>query len=326
MLALENKANSKALVFPEVSRNATSLFAPHFDLHQQPFTSNMDRRQYFSHESAMEVINTLQYALRSGEGITKVIGESGTGKTYLTANLLAAMSNDFHVIKLLYPAGSSQSLLKTILDEMCISYHEDMNNQQLTKLILAALCDYYARYEHPVVLVIDNAERMPLAALATLSTLNNLETQYRKLLQTILIGTPELDEKLSHGSLDSLRQRIGFVAELKALTREQTLAYVDERVKLSQNEVYKLFADDALTSLYKYSRGLPRLINLISYKAMMLAYGQGLKVISRKHVVLAAKDTQQVKDYLSLRFPLWGYIPFTLAFIGCVALVFIKFV
>ena len=326
MLALENRFDNRELVFPASSQHISAQFAPHFGLRQQPFISNLDRRYFFSHESAVEVINTLQYAIKSGEGITKITGISGIGKTFLTANLLSTMHDSFFVIKILNPAGSPQSLLKAILDEMCSDYRDDANDQQLTKLVLAALCAFYAKFNTPVVLSIDNAERLPIETLATLSTLNNLETQHRKLMQTILIGSNELDKKLKHPSLTSLRRRISFSAELKPLNREETINYIKDRTRISGNFNSELFSAKALKAIYKMSRGVPLLINIISHKGMMLAYGEGAHQVDRAHIMYAAKDTQQVSEYKRWKAPIAVYLPFVLALIASMVLIAIRYI
>jgi len=318
MLALENRFEDKQLAFPASSQHISAQFAPHFGLRQQPFISNLDRRYFFSHESAVELINTLQYAIKSGEGITKITGESGIGKTFLTANLLSTMHDSFFVIKILNPAGTPRSLLKAILDEMCSDYRDEANDQQLTKLVLAALCAFYAKFNTPVVLSIDNAERLPIETLATLATLNNLETQHRKLMQTILIGSTELDKKLKHHSLTSLRQRISFSAELKPLNREETIDYIKDRARISGNYNNELFSKKALNAIYRKSRGVPLLINIISHKGMMLAYGEGKLQVDRSHIMYAAKDTQQVSEYGTWKTTVAVHLPLIIALTGTI--------
>jgi MSHA biogenesis protein MshM len=326
MLALENPKEKQPVLFPAVNQNGDSLFGPHFGLRNQPFVSNMDRNRFFEHESALEVLNTLQYALRSGEGVTKITGESGTGKTYLVSNLLSTMTSEFFVIKILNPSASPKTLLQSILDELCVEYDQNLNNQQLMKLIFATLCVYYANFKAPVVISVDNAERLSVSCLAAIASLNNLETQHRKLIQTVLIGTQELDEKLRHQSLSGLRQRISFNAELKALSKKQTLSYIKERVEFLGEEKSDLFTRGALSTAYKYTRGIPRLVNLVCYKAMMLAYGEGKLQVCKKHVSLAAEDTQQIRDVEEHTFPRWGYLPFFLAFVGIFSLVVAKII
>ena len=312
------------LAFPQTRNRTNGLFAPHFGLRKLPFTSSLDRRWYFPHESALEVINTLQYAMRTGEGITKIIGESGSGKTYVVSNLLSTMSEEFFVIKVLDPAVSPRSLLKSILDEMCIEYSNELSNQQLIKAILSSLCEFYSRAQTPVIICIDNAERMPIATLVTVSILNNLETQHRKLLQTILIGTSELDRTLERPALKSLHQKISFSAEMRNLKKDELREYIKDRVRKSGDDNVELFSQDAIDALYKVSYGVPRLVNLLSYKSMMLAYGQGMLQVNKTHVYMAAEDTRQIKDVQQHKFPVWGYIPFVFSFAGLIALLVYK--
>lgn len=318
MLAVQTK--QEANIFPDVGSDANALFVPHFGLTRQPFSSTLDKRQLYGYESCYEVINTLQYALRSGEGITKITGPSGSGKTFITTNVLASMGDEFLVVKIPNPTGNFESLLRSVLDEMCIEYHENLDSQQLLRLVNASLYYFYAQYKQPVILSIDNAERMPLETLAALSFINNLETQYRKLVQIVLVGSSELEQKLSHPSLHALSQRISFTAQLKPMNQKETIGYVRHRLHLSGADVDHLFPKKTIKTLYKASRGLPRLVNLLSYKAMMLAYGMGVSQVTRKHIRFAESDTiiESKKQWLHKTSK---YVPVGLFLVGISALV-----
>jgi len=142
-----------------------------------------------------------------------------------------------------------------------------------------------------VVMCLDETQAMPLESLETLRLLTNLETEKRKLAQVILFGQPELDERLAHGSIRQLRQRITFQHHLGTLTREETEHYLAHRLAIAGYSGDAVFAPAAAKRIYWASRGVPRLINILANKAMMLAYGEGVRRVTGGHALAATVDT-----------------------------------
>jgi MSHA biogenesis protein MshM len=160
----------------------------------------------------------------------------------------------------------------------------------LFKSLNLALLDF-ARRKKRVVVCLDEAQAMPLDSLETLRLLTNLETEKRKLAQVILFGQPELDERLSHESVRQLRQRITFQHHLGSLTREETDHYLAHRLEVGGYSGDRVFAPAAIGTIYRTSRGVPRLVNILAPKALMLAYGEGSRKVNARHARAAAADT-----------------------------------
>src|SRR5439155_1539421 len=157
------------------------------------------------------------------------------------------------------------------------------DQHHLLKALNLALLDF-ARQKKRVVVCLDETQAMPLESLETLRLLTNLETEKRKLVQVILFGQPELDQRLAHESIRQLRQRITFQHHLGTLTREETHYYLAHRLAIAGYSGEGVFAPGAVKRIYRGSRGVPRLVNILANKAMMLAYGEGSRRVTARHV------------------------------------------
>ncbi|NNG13579.1 MAG: AAA family ATPase, partial [Gammaproteobacteria bacterium] len=162
---------------------------------------------------------------------------------------------------------------------------------RVLKLITDRLIELTAKGKR-VVLMIDEAQAMPEQSLEALRLLTNLETEKYKLLQIVLFGQPELDVILAKPSIRQLRQRIAFSYNLPFMDREGVQAYLTHRLLVAGYGGSPLFADKAIDSLYRASRGVPRLLNILAHKALMAAYGQGAKTVELQHVSAAVADTE----------------------------------
>jgi MSHA biogenesis protein MshM len=141
----------------------------------------------------------------------------------------------------------------------------------------------------------DETQAMPLATLETVRLLTNLETEKRKLMQVVLFGQPELDRKLASESVRQLRQRITFQHALKALARGEVADYVAHRLTIAGYSGAALFTNGALTTIHTASRGVPRLINILAHKSLLLVYGEGVRQAEPRHVRVAAEDTPSAR-------------------------------
>jgi MSHA biogenesis protein MshM len=157
----------------------------------------------------------------------------------------------------------------------------------------------HARAGKRVVVCLDEAQAMPLETLESLRLLSNLETEKRKLLQVVLFGQPELDEKLAHESMRQLRQRITFQYHLSPLARRELEYYISHRLRIAGYMGDRLFNTAALDALHRASGGVPRLINVLAHKAMLAAYGEGHHYVSAAHVRKAASDTPSARRVYS---------------------------
>lgn len=270
------------------------MYLQHFGLNQLPFNLTPDTEFFCDLPTHREALNVLLIALQSGEGFIKITGPVGTGKTLLCRMLLHELPAPFITAYLPNPHLTAAGLHQATAEELGIRYSRNAGQSRT----LAKINDYLlnaAAQGHKVVLIIDEAQAMPLETLESLRLLTNLETEKQKLLQIVLFGQAELDEVLQKKSIRQLRQRISFSYTLRALNRQQIREYVLHRLKIAGNTHTDLLAPLTVHALHFYSRGIPRLINILSHKALMAAYGKGQSQIGWRHVQLAALDTDDTR-------------------------------
>jgi len=192
------------------------------------------------------------------------------------------------------PHLSAAALHYAIADELNIQYPPNCGQSRTLGLINDFLLKA-ATQGDKIVLIIDEAQAMPLETLETLRLLTNLETEKQKLLQIVLFGQSELDQILRLKSIRQLHQRITFSYHLKPLTRDQVKEYLLHRLQIAGNSHTDLLSPFSITALHTYSQGIPRLLNILANKAMLSAYGKGLSRISWRHVQMAAQDTDATR-------------------------------
>ena len=181
-----------------------------------------------------------------------------------------------------------------LADELEVELERDVGQHQVLKAIARRLLEL-AGQDKRVVLCLDEAQAIPVESLEALRLLTNLETEKRKLLQIVLFGQPELNRKLELESIRQLAQRITFHYHLGPLSRDDLDYYVAHRLRVAGFGGARLFTRGAIRGLYKASGGVPRLVNIMAHKAMMLSYGQGRQQVAGSHVSTAARDTIGVR-------------------------------
>ena len=266
------------------------IYLSHFGLREPPFGITPDTSFFYECASSQEALNTLLVAVANGEGFLKLTGEVGTGKTLLCRKFLATLDDNWVSAYVPSPNLEPKTLLLALAEEMRLKLDGGLDQHHLLKALNLALLDF-ARQKKRVVVCLDETQAMPLESLETLRLLTNLETEKRKLVQVILFGQPELDEKLAHESIRQLRQRITFQHHLGTLTREETEYYLAHRLAIAGYSGEGVFAPGAVKRIYRGSRGVPRLVNILANKAMMLAYGEGSRRVTARHARAATADT-----------------------------------
>jgi MSHA biogenesis protein MshM len=262
----------------------------HFGLREAPFSITPDTSFFYACRSIQEALNTLLIAVSNGEGFIKITGEVGTGKTLLCRKFLATLNAGWASAYVPNPSLEPRALVQSVATELGVRLDASVDQHQLLKGITLALLSH-ARQGRRVVICMDESQVMPIETLETLRLLTNLETEKRKLLQVVLFGQPELDRKLASESIRQLRQRITFHYDLTGLDREEIGAYVEHRLRKAGLTGMPLFDRGALAALHRASRGVPRLVNILAHKAMLLVYGEGGHQVKRRHVTAAAEDT-----------------------------------
>lgn len=280
------------------------MYLEHFQLKELPFTITPDTEFFMNRAGYQDALNVLLVALRSGEGFVKVTGEVGVGKTLLCRKLLKSLGKSFVSANIHNPYLQPSMLLLAVADELEVTYPPDVSQHTLQKLITKKLLDLHAGGQS-VVLCLDEVQATPVQTLECLRLLTNIETEKRKLIQVVLFGQPELDVLLDHPSVRQLKQRITFSYQLMPLNRLALKFYVRHRLAVAGRRNGDLFSEAALDALYRASRGIPRLINILCHKAMLVAYGKGDTVIKGKYIKMAATDSPEARQLTRpLAFPL----------------------
>lgn len=279
------------------------MYREFFGLRERPFGITPDTSYFFAFTSYQEALNTLLVAVRTGEGFIKITGEVGTGKTLLCRKFLASLGGDFVTAYIPNPYLEPRTLLMAVAEDLRITLDATADQHHLLKTLTLGLLNY-ARHGKRVVLCLDEAQAMPLETMEALRLLTNLETEKRKLLQIVLFGQPELDDKLDQASVRQLKQRISFHYRLGELGSAELEAYVAHRLAIAGYAGEKLFTKKAMRLLYRASGGVPRLVNILAHKAMLLAYGQGRIQVEAAHVRAAVADTPAAR-----RLGWWWLLP-----------------
>lgn len=267
------------------------MYLDHFGLTELPFGITPDTSYTVLTRSHQEALNTLLIALNSGEGFIKITGEVGSGKTLLCRRLLQALPEACVSAYLPNPYLTPRTLLLALAEELRLGVSIDSDDYHLLKSINLALLEH-ASANRPVVICIDEAQAMPQETLESLRLLSNLETEKRKLLQIILFGQPELDKRLAEPAIRQLKQRIAFHYQLQGLDRNEVEKYLAHRLRVAGYRGEGIFGKRAIRGLLRASRGTPRLLNILSHKALLAVFGEGKHAVRLRHVRLAVADTE----------------------------------
>jgi len=284
------------------------MYLRHFALREAPFSITPDSAFFFAHDGAQAALNTLLVALRSGEGFLKIVGEVGCGKTVLCRRLLTLLQAECACAYIPNPDMGPDDLLLAVLRELGVDAvgrtlkgqpRRILPSRRVLLTTLEACLIEHARQGRRVVICIDEAQAIPLSSLESLRLLSNLETEKRKLLQLVLLGQPELDVLLARPQIRQLLQRITFSEHLGPMTAVQVAAYLAHRLTVaaeSEATDIQVFEPDAVCDIARFSGGVPRLVNVLAHKCLLLAYGENTHRVSAAHVALAAQDTPAVRQ------------------------------
>ncbi len=275
------------------------MYEAHFGLSESPFGITPDTSFFFACASYQEALNTLLLAAQNGEGFIKVTGEVGTGKTLLCRKFLGGLDESFVTAYIPNPYLEPRTLLLALADELQIPLDKDVDQHHLLKQLNLALLRH-AEEGRRVLVCLDEAQAMPQESLEALRLLTNLETEKRKLLQVVLFGQPELNVKLQQEQLRQINQRITFHYNLSPLSRDELDYYLAHRLGVAGHRGGPLFESGAVRYLHRASGGVPRLVNILAHKALLLAYGEGRQNVVARQVRAAAIDTPA-----SRRIPRW---------------------
>lgn len=267
------------------------MYIEHFGLRDTPFKITPDTEFFFGGGARQEILDALVYAIDSGAGIIKVVGEVGSGKTVLCRMLETQLPDNTNIVYLANPSIAPSDILNAIAFDLDISFPVLASQQQLLEALHRYLVAQH-RANNRVVIFIEEAQAMPIETLEEIRLLSNIETQHEKLLQIVLFGQPELDQKLKNDEIRQLRERISHAYTLNPLNAEEIGNYLAFRIEKAGYVGQPLFTTQAIKQVAKASNGLIRRVNIIADKMLFAAYSDNSAIVNSKHAHRAIKDCE----------------------------------
>jgi MSHA biogenesis protein MshM len=266
------------------------MYYAHFGLSQPPFRITPDTEFFFSGGNRGPILDALIYAIGQGEGIIKVTGEVGSGKTMLCSMLQTRLPPNVDTVYIANPSVSPEEILHAIALELHLKPPRDAGHLEVMQMLHHYLLDRHAQGKQ-VVMFVEESQSMPIATLEEIRLLSNLETAHSKLLQIVLFGQPELDENLRQQNIRQLRERITHSFRLSPLKNEEILDYLGFRLRAAGYRGPDLFSPPVINAIARSSGGLTRRINLIADKALLAAFSENTHTVKLKHVKAAVRDS-----------------------------------
>ena len=266
------------------------MYEKFYHLTEKPFNATPDPRFLYLGEHHQEALAHLIYGIRERKGFVAITGEVGTGKTTLIRALLERLDPRVRTALIFNPNLTLEDFFLLVFDEFELQVQTPTKAHFLMALS-TFLLDRLEKNENAV-LIIDEAQNLPASILEELRLLLNLETATEKLLQIVLSGQPELNHKLDLPEMRQLKQRISIRYHIPPLNREETGAYIKQRLQIAGSENPSLFTDKAIGKIYAYAKGIPRLINILGDNSLLLGYADEKRTIDHRIVTQCMKDLE----------------------------------
>lgn len=266
------------------------MYEKFYGFTDKPFNMTPDSKFFYPSAKHEEALNCLLLAISERNGFVVITGEIGSGKTTVCRTLLNRLDQATKVALVLNTHLGKKELLTTILEDLDIEYRSTSKTH-----LLRALNEYLleqASKDVNVVLIIDEAQNLTPSVLEEVRMLSNLETETEKLIQIVLMGQPELRKKLALPKLEQFRQRVVFHYHLDPLGREEAGEYIKHRLKKSGNLAADIFDEEAINEIYKHSKGVPRLINVICHNALISGLVYETKTITKAIALEAIAEAE----------------------------------
>lgn len=263
------------------------MYLKYYGLKEAPFTVTADSNLFFKSKQHQEALSTILYGINEKKGLILLTGEVGTGKTTLCKVLLRQLPSEYKTSLILNPYFSPTQLLRAIVEDFGIPITRFSKLDMvyaLNELLISTNTQGFN-----AVLIIDEAQNLTVRQLEQIRLLSNLETEKHKLIQIVLVGQPELKEKLELKSLRQIKQRITISYHILPLKKNEIKKYIDFRLKLTCafNVEFKECAYDCI---YEFSKGIPRLVNIICDRALLAGYAKNRKTIDEALIKLCIED------------------------------------
>jgi general secretion pathway protein A len=292
---LRSKADARVrsvLLFRTTSTAAQKrigiVYNSYFGFLESPFSVTPDPRFFYTNPTYLEVEASLRYGIRARKGFIVVTGEVGTGKTTLLRKLLRSFETTVRSVFIFNTHLSFPELLQVALHDLGLA-SKDLSKVRMLEDLNGYLIKQLEQ-GHTVAMLIDEAQNLSDEALEDLRLLSNLETDQQKLLQIVLMGQPELDAKLDQPALRQLRQRVAIHSRLGPLKNDEVSSYIDFRLRMAGYEGRALFHREAIRQIAFYSKGIPRLVNIICDNALVIAYAESRKIVPLDIIKQVARD------------------------------------
>ena len=279
------------------------MYEEYFGFTEKPFSLTPDPKFLFKSESHTNAFDLLQYAVRRREGFVVITGDIGTGKTTLCRALLNQIDRNTFSALVLNPFLSEEELLKLILQDFGVVSREDVKRGRLANVTKQELIETISDFllsllplRATALLIIDEAQNLPMAVLEQIRILSNLETDKDKLLQIVLVGQLNLTTLLKAPQMRQLDQRVSIRHQLRPLSRDEVAAYVSHRLTVAGGSASVTFQSKALDMMHRRTQGIPRLINLVCDRSLLAAYSARTNRISADMVFQAAESLELVEE------------------------------
>jgi MSHA biogenesis protein MshM len=267
------------------------MYYAHFGLKEPPFKITPNTEYFYNGSNRGAVLDALMYAITSGEGIVKVVGEVGSGKTMLCRMLQSMLPEHVECVYLANPSVAPEDILHAIAFELNVKLPKNADKLKVMQVLQSYLL---ARHEagKQVVIFVEEAQGMPLATLEEIRLLSNLETKHHKLLQMVLFGQPELDVNLNQTQIRQLRERITHSFNLTPLRPKEVGEYLIFRLRAAGYFGPHLFNDKAIVRIANAAEGLIRRVNILADKALLAAFADNVYLVTPKHIKAAIADSE----------------------------------
>lgn len=266
------------------------MYEDYFGLDRSPFKITPDTSLFYEGGKRGDILAALVYAVHRGEGIIKVVGEVGSGKTMLCRMLQLKLPDSVDIIYIANPSVSPEDILFVIAHELSLPVDKSASKHEVMHLLQDFLLQRHID-NRQVVLFVEEAQGMPIETLEEIRLLSNLETDQHKLLQIILFGQPELDANLAGQEIRQLRERITHDFQLEPLTDDEIYLYLNFRMREVGYTGPELISKSLAKRVARHSGGLLRRINIIADKILLSAFAEGTHNLSKKHVMAAVEDS-----------------------------------
>ncbi len=268
------------------------MYHEFFQLEVAPFENTPDPRFFYASEHHREALAAIEYTIRMRKGFVLITGDIGSGKTTVSRTMVDRCSDHAHIVQILHGHLDGASLLRQVLRSLDLPVRKNDDHARLLERLRQKLLDqiYQGR---PVVLLVDEAQTLCDEALEELRLLSNFDTATEKLIQVVLIGQPELRDRMRSSRLAALRQRIVLAKQLRPLSSSETAGYISHRLRAAsqdREQVQVRFSPEAVQEIHRSTTGIPRLINTVCDNCLLLAFVREVREVTPAMVRRGLED------------------------------------